>query len=64
MRKQFFYICLISLLLIVFTSAAFAYFKSSVSNSGVEVVSQQEASKTTETLWEALTRQIIGSVNL
>jgi hypothetical protein len=65
MRRQVIIIGFLSLLLIAFTTAAFAYYKNTTIIADAELCCEkQSCPKTGENLWEALTKQLIGAVSL
>lgn len=62
MRKGFISISLLTTVMVAFTSVAFSYY-----NEAKKTVTKEaccKAPKTDETIWEMLTKKMVGMVNL
>jgi hypothetical protein len=64
MRKQIIIVALLSFLLLLFTAATISCLSNDVSKTAGYCVKNEGSRKTAETLWEVLTRQLIGAVSL
>ncbi|HVG13718.1 MAG TPA: hypothetical protein VM935_02120 [Chitinophagaceae bacterium] len=64
MRRQIIILALLSFLLLLFTTATVSCLKDGMARTTAYCAKNERSEKSTETLWDVITRQLIGAVSL